>query len=87
MNQRMKISPLPINGKWYVFYSENFLKGKIQMVMKVYFLEGVSYFRVWRPSYPKQTLQEICGRYDHASGQNQPVRTINLNGSKKGGES
>lgn len=48
------------------------------MLMKVHFLEGVSYFRVWRLSYPEQTLQKICGRYHHSSGQNPPVDTLNL---------
>lgn len=86
MSQRMRISPLRVNGVSFIFYSENFLKGKIQMFMKVHFSEGVSCCRVWRLAYPKQTPQKICGRYDHGGGQNQPIRTLNLNGSKEGGE-
>lgn len=79
MSQKMRISPLRVNGGSCVSYSENFLKGKIQMVMKIHFSEVVSCCRVWGLLYPGQTFQTIYGRYDHGGRKNQPERTLKFN--------
>ncbi len=76
MSQKIRISPLRVNGGSCVFYSENFLKGKIQMVMKAHFSEDVSCRGVWRLLYPGQTPQTKYRRYDHGGGKNQPERTL-----------